>query len=366
MRAAGLDEREQTAYEIFASSRGRHVARVVPRPPTESAHAMHGSVSHMRSGGNANLNGSHPLPRRVVPKAPPIKMQGIKTKIVPLIARSIAWSGDGRWIEPFLGSGAVALNIAPRRAILSDTNRHVISLYRNVQQGIIDGESVRAHLRREGAELRGKGEKHYYAIRDRFNEEGDSLDFLFLSRSCFNGMMRFNRRGHFNVPFCRKPERFRQALVTKIVNQIEWARSAMSGKDWQFVTQDWRAAVAEARPGDMIYCDPPYIGRHTDYYNGFTGGEADGLAAALIGSPAGFALSMWLENKYRRNGYVDRWFADFPRRTLSHFYHVGPTEKLRNAVTEAVILSENAVADISGSPVSRRPSLFETAETVNI
>lgn len=199
MRAVGLDEREQTAYEIFASPRGRHAARVVPRPPTESAHAMHGSVSHMRLGGNADMNGSHPLPRRVVPKAPPIKMQGIKTKIVPLIARSIAWSGDGRWIEPFLGSGAVALNIAPRRAILSDTNRHVIALYRNVQQGIIDGESVRAHLRREGAELRCKGEKHYYAIRDRFNEEGNSLDFLFLSRSCFNGMMRFNRRGHFNV-----------------------------------------------------------------------------------------------------------------------------------------------------------------------
>ena len=90
----------------------------------------------------------------------------------------------------------------------------------------------------------------------------------------------------------------------------------------------------------MIYCDPPYIGRHTDYYNGFTAGEADELAVALIGSPAGFALSMWLENKYRRNGYVDRWFADFPQRTLSHFYHVGPAETLRNAVIEVLILSE--------------------------
>lgn len=152
--------------------------------------------------------------------------------------------------------------------------------------------------------------------------------------------MRFNRRGHFNVPFCRKPERFRQALVTKIVNQVEWARSVMWGKDWQFAAQDWRAALAEAHPGDMIYCDPPYIGRHTDYYNGFAAGEADELAAALIGSPAGFALSMWLENKYRRNGYVDRWFADFPQRTLSHFYHVGPAETLRNAVIEVLILSE--------------------------
>ena len=312
------------------------------------------------------MTGPHPLPRRIVPKVPPIKMQGIKTKIVPSIARSIRWSGDGRWIEPFLGSGAVALNIAPRRALLSDSNPHVIALYRGVQKGTVDGPGVRTHLEREGAELRRKGEDHYYAVRDRFNEGGNPLDFIFLNRSCFNGLMRFNRQGRFNTPFCRKPERFRPALVTKIVNQVEWARAAMSGKDWRFIAQDWRATVAEAGPGDMIYCDPPYIGRHTDYYNGFTSGEADELAAAIIESRAGFALSMWLENKYRRNEYVDRWFADFPRRDISHFYHVGSTENLRNAVTEAVILSENAAADIPRSSVSSYPLSCKTAETVNI
>lgn len=57
------------------------------------------------------------LPRKITPKAPPIKTQGIKTKVVPLIASSIAWSGDGYWIEPFFGSGVVALNILPQRAI---------------------------------------------------------------------------------------------------------------------------------------------------------------------------------------------------------------------------------------------------------
>ncbi|TMV43360.1 DNA adenine methylase, partial [Thioclava sp. BHET1] len=70
------------------------------------------------------------LPRPVRPKAPPIKTQGIKTKVVPLIARSIVWDGVGRWIEPFLGSGVVALNIGPQRAILADTNEHMIGLFR--------------------------------------------------------------------------------------------------------------------------------------------------------------------------------------------------------------------------------------------
>ncbi len=134
------------------------------------------------------------LPRKVTPKAPPIKTQGIKTKVVPLIASSIMWSGDGRWIEPFFGSGVVALNILPNRAILADINEHLINLYRSIQEGTITGRTVRAHLQREGATLFEKGESHYYALRDRFNEEGDPLDFIFLSRSCFNGMMRFNKR----------------------------------------------------------------------------------------------------------------------------------------------------------------------------
>ena len=285
------------------------------------------------------------LPREITPKAPPIKTQGIKTRLVPLIASSIGWNGEGRWVEPFVGSAVVALNIAPQRALLGDTNGHMIDLYRGIQDGAINGSTMREFLEMEGARLLDRGESHYYVIRERFNERGDPFDFVFLSRSCFNGMMRFNKKGGFNVPFCRKPERFRPALITKIVNQVEWACAAMEGKDWNFVVQDWRMTVAEAKAGDIIYCDPPYIGRHVDYYNGFTEEEADDLARVLVASKAGFALSMWLENKYRRNAYVDNWFSNYPRRTKEHFYHVGPQEKLRNAMTEAVILSKSVVAE---------------------
>lgn len=305
------------------------------------------------------------LPCTVRPKAPPIKTQGIKTKVVPLIARSIQWSGDGRWIEPFLGSGAVAFNIAPERATLADTNKHMIDVYQGIQDGSVNGRTVREYLEREGTHLLDRGEDHYYAVRDRFNEHGSPFDFIFLSRACFNGMMRFNRKGGFNVPFCRKPERFRPALITKITNQVEWAKQAMKGKDWTFVAQDWRVTLQGATKGDMIYCDPPYVGRHTDYYNGFTDEEADDLARALIATPAGFAMSMWLENKYRRNDYVDRWFDAYPQRTMSHFYHVGPQESLRNEMTEVVILSEDHASEPADEPVSLLP-LFEDAELVDV
>lgn len=275
----------------------------------------------------------------VRPKAPPIKTQGIKTKLSPMIAASLRWSGEGKWVEPFAGSCAVALNLAPPRALLADTNKHIINFYAGVQAGEITGDTSRAYFEVEGQRLLETGEKHFYFIRDRFNDEGAPLDFLFLSRACFNGVMRFNSKGRFNVPFCRKPNRYRQALVTKISNQIDWAAAVMKGKDWEFVAQPWQETVKAAGPGDLIYCDPPYVGRHTDYYNGFKDEEADNMAEALLAGEAGFAVSMWLENKYRRNDYLDRWFGHLPMETSSHFYHVGATEDLRNEMIEALVVS---------------------------
>lgn len=280
------------------------------------------------------------FPRKVRPKAPPIKSQGIKTNIVPFIFESFAWKGDkGIWIEPFVGSGAVAFNASAPRVIAADTNRHIIGFYQGIQNGSITPVSVRKFLTSEGKVLESKGEDHYYAIRDRFNKDGDPIDFLFLSRACFNGMIRFNRRGGYNVPFCRKPERFRPAYITKIVNQVAWIAGVIKNADWTFVVQDWRETLKAARPDDFVYLDPPYVGRHTDYFNSWNDEEADALAQALRALRSGFAYSMWYKNQYRENEHLERWFGDYPKALTSHFYHVGPTESLRNPMEEALIIS---------------------------
>ncbi len=279
------------------------------------------------------------LPAVTRVRVPPVKSQGIKTRIVPLIMASIRWDGQGRWVEPFLGSGVVAFNVLPRRALLADTNVHIVALYQAIQAGRIDARSVAAHLAQEGARLLAEGEAHYYAVRDRFNAEGNPLDFLFLNRACFNGLMRFNRRGGFNVPFCRKPERFRAALVTKVANQVAWVGQVLAGRDWVFQVADWADTLGAAGAADFVYADPPYAGRHADYFNRWSDGEADRLAAALRGLAGGFACSMWLENRYRRNAALARWFAGFPLFTWEHFYHLGATETLRNAMREALVVS---------------------------
>ncbi|MBM4037256.1 MAG: Dam family site-specific DNA-(adenine-N6)-methyltransferase [Planctomycetes bacterium] len=296
-----------------------------------------------------------PLPKRLRRVfVPPIKCQGIKTKLVPFILANVQWDGRGRWIEPFLGSGVVLLNVRPQRAVANDSNPHIIELYRRVQDGRITPRAVGEHLTREGELLASRGESYYYAVRDRFNRNADPLDFLLLNRSCFNGVMRFNRKGEFNVPFCRKTERFQQAYVTKVVNQVSGLGDILSGRTWDFRAGDWRSCLQDADEADFVYFDPPYIGRHTDYYSQWSDDDAVALAEAARSLPCGFALSMWKQNRYRANAHLREHWGGMVERTVPHFYHVGSTESLRNAMVEALVIKPGHEATAPAVPAAER------------
>ncbi|MBK1693186.1 DNA adenine methylase [Chromatium weissei] len=268
---------------------------------------------------------------------PPIKSQGIKTKLVPWIHSVVPKNFDGVWIEPFMGTGAVAFNVAPRRAVLCDTNPHLINFYTAISSGEITSNIVKEYLIREGTTLLSKGENHYYFIRDRFNSEHSPLDFLFVNRAGFNGMIRFNRKGRFNIPFCKKPQRFAQAYVTKITNQIAWVSKVIALKEFVFKCQDFSETIQEAAASDIIYCDPPYIDRHVDYYNGWNNICEHQLFTKLSSFDGRFILSTWHHNNYRENEYVKQLWSKYQILTQEHFYHVGGKEENRNSVIEALV-----------------------------
>ena len=270
---------------------------------------------------------------------PPIKIQGIKTKIVKLISDNVYLTPDSTWYEPFMGSGVVGLNIAPNKAVFSDTNPYVIALYNSIKEKKITSQIVREFLEHEGAILREKDDEHYYFIRERFNANHNPLDFLFLNRSCFNGMIRFNRYYKFNVPYGHKPERFQKAYVTKIVNQVKRLETIFPENDWEFVCCSFEEAIARAGVNDFIYCDPPYIGRHVDYYDSWDEEQEIALHDALVASGARFMLSTWDHNKYRKNDYLDTVWQGCYKATQEHFYHVGAKEENRNSMLEALLMN---------------------------
>ena len=275
---------------------------------------------------------------------PPIKSQGIKTKLVPWIQSIVPSDFNGTWIEPFMGTGAVAFNVAPRRAILCDTNPHLVNFYASIASGEITPEVVKKFLTREGETLLSKGEDHYYFVRDRFNSEHSPLDFLFINRAGFNGMIRFNRKGGFNIPFCRKPQRFAQAYITKITNQVSWASKLIRAKEFTFKCQDFNKTIEEASSTDIIYCDPPYIGRHVDYFNGWDDAHERELFNKLSNFKGKFILSTWHHNDYRENEYVKNLWSEHSVLTREHFYHVGGKEENRNPVIEALVTNFIAIS----------------------
>ena len=271
---------------------------------------------------------------------PPIKIQGIKTKLVPLIKDNIIMDKEMLWVEPFMGSGVVGFNIRPQQAIFADTNPHIINFYNNIKQKNIDSYIVRNFLESEGDKLEKGDDEYYYEVRERFNKNHSSLDFLFLNRSCFNGMIRFNKNYKFNVPYGHKPQRFSKAYITKIVNQVKYVEQMLCISDWNFICQSFDNtinSIQEERA--FIYCDPPYIGRNVDYYDSWSEDEETKLKKMLISNNNYFMLSTWDHNKYRKNDYVDTLWGFCKKINKEHFYYVGANENNRNSIVEALLIN---------------------------
>lgn len=271
---------------------------------------------------------------------PPIKSQGIKSKLVPWIMDVVKFAeSNGKWIEPFLGTGVVAFNSQFKEAILNDINPHIINFYKSIQSGIITPAKVRDFLEQEGKELSVADENgyvHFRRIRDRFNTKFEPLDLLFLSRAGFNGMMRFSKKGNWNIPFCKKPNRFAPAYITKIVNQVENVRRIIT-KDWVFTNKTFSEIIPLANNSDLIYCDPPYFGRYVDYYNGWSFKDEELLFNLLSKTTAKFILSTWHHNDWRENEMVKKFWSKFNIVTKDHFYHSGAKINNRKTIVEALV-----------------------------
>lgn len=156
-----------------------------------------------------------------------------------------------RLIEPFAGSAAVTLNTHYPRYALSDDNADLITLYKILKQ---DGEAFIEECRRLFRESNNRADA-YYRLRDRFNASDDAREraalFVYLNRHGYNGLCRYNSKGGFNVPFgSYKQPKFPQEQMLAFAKKA--ARITLRH-------EDFRVAMARAKEGDVVYCDPPYV-----------------------------------------------------------------------------------------------------------
>jgi DNA adenine methylase len=168
-------------------------------------------------------------------------------------------SAYGTYYEPFLGSGAVLGTIAPHTAIGSDAFGPLMGIWQMLHQ---DPDLLIAWYRERFEFFNSAPDRvaAYEIIKARYNADPNPRDFVFLSRACYGGVIRFRTDGQMSTPIGVhnpvSPESF-TARVT------EWH---LRTQGTSFRHLDFREAIELAGPGDMIYCDPPYSNSQTILY----------------------------------------------------------------------------------------------------
>ncbi len=187
---------------------------------------------------------------------PFLKWAGGKTQLLSQLARLYP-SKIERYFEPFVGSGAVFFDIQkrfrPRYVMLSDTNSELINCYEVVRDEI---EELIQNLLRHREGHHAQQPEYYYGIRDLSTDTLSPVEraarFIYLNKTCYNGLYRVNARGQFNVPIGR----YKNPAIAN-AEGLHAASRVLRGV--RLAVQDFAECLPKLRAGDVVYIDPPYF-----------------------------------------------------------------------------------------------------------
>ena len=183
---------------------------------------------------------------------PLLKWPGGKRQLLPQLLPRMPQQ-IATYFEPFVGGGALFFALANecrfKRAVIADTNADLINVYLQVRD---NPSAVTDELRRHAA---AHSEKHFYSERELLNGnygESGAARFIYLNRTCFNGLYRVNKSGQFNVAFGRyaKP---------RIVDEGGLLRASIALRGVEILNDSFEVSTKAARAGDSVYLDPPFM-----------------------------------------------------------------------------------------------------------
>lgn len=214
----------------------------------------------------------------------PLKWAGGKSKLMPKIEqvynKDFIWNSNRYiYIELFSGGGSSWLYVLqkykPKRLIINDINPNVINLWRCIQSNPKALCEKIDSIISNYFSFDWDGRKEFFLkLRKLFNEKKDLLtgantdvrlaaEFLFLNKTCFNGLWRTNSKGEFNTPFGKPTNLNREPVIYVKDNIIKLSELV---KDVEFVCRDYKDVIDDDIVGDvLVYMDPPYRGTWSDY-----------------------------------------------------------------------------------------------------
>jgi len=182
------------------------------------------------------------------PPRPFVKWAGGKRQLLEILNAS-APKSYGRYFEPFVGGGAFLFSLLPHNATISDANSELINSYQVIRD---DVEGLIRSLSRHKNE-----ESHFYDVRAKVISKMTPVQrasrFIFLNKTCFNGLYRENKSGQFNSPFGRYEN---PKIVDK--DNLRAISEYLQKSDIEIFCGGYQAVLDKAVAGDFVYFDPPY------------------------------------------------------------------------------------------------------------
>lgn len=182
---------------------------------------------------------------------PIVKWVGGKRQLMFELIKNMPKSYN-RYFEPFIGGGALFFELQPEQAYISDMNEELINLYSVVRDNVY--ELIKDLSKHEVSK------EYFLEIRniDRTEQYTELSDverasrFIYLNRTCFNGMYRVNSQGQFNVPFghYKKP---------RIIDENNLLNCSELLKKTEIKCADFSEILTKVKKGDLVYFDPPYV-----------------------------------------------------------------------------------------------------------
>ena len=182
------------------------------------------------------------------PPRPFVKWVGGKRQLLDVLNEATP-AKFNRYFEPFVGGGAFLFSRLPELATISDVNPELINCYQIIRD---DVDALLRSLKRHKNE-----EEHFYAVRAKKLADMTPVQrasrFIFLNKTCFNGLYRENKAGQFNAPFGKY-------LNPKIADEenLRAISEYLNDQDISIICSDYKHVLDKAKAGDFIYFDPPY------------------------------------------------------------------------------------------------------------
>ena len=272
-------------------------------------------------------------------KAKPfVKWAGGKRQIIDKLLKLVPVEYN-TYYEPFVGGGALLFELSPKYAVINDSNKELMNVYKTISTD----EGYEETLKILNTYEKKHDEAFYYKIRNidkdkvkfaKLNDYERAARTIYLNKACFNGLYRVNSKGEFNVPFNKKLK-----INTYDGQNMTLAYVYFQTNQITMLSTDFEEAVKDAKKGDFIYFDPPYDSENDDTFNSYTedgfGKEEQRRLAKVYKELADRGCYVMLSN--HNTTLINELYKDYNIHVINAKRNINSKGEKRGSVEEVII-----------------------------